>query len=110
MEHLSETLSTVLRQLGNSADEIAATLNAQKITGVRNTVRFLNPIVRYVQQALSIGPFNVDLTEPETLRVAVEGTSIHTMLGQPIKDFLRAFDEGEYPELDQVQPLIAAQA
>jgi hypothetical protein len=110
MKHLSEKLSTILAQLGNSADEIAATLKQHEIRGVRNTVRFLNPIVRYVQQALSIGPFNVDLTEPETLRVALDGTSIRTGLRQPIKDFLQAFDEGRYPELDEIQPLLSSSA
>jgi hypothetical protein len=100
MEHLSKKLSDILAQLGDSADEIAMALKAHEIQGVRNTVRFLNPIVRYVQQALSIGLFNVDLTEPETLRVALDDTNIRTGLRQPIKDFLRAFDEGAYPELE----------
>jgi hypothetical protein len=101
MEHLSKTLSDLLGQLGDSADKIAATLKAHEIRGVRNTVRFLNPIVRYVQQGLSLGPFNVDLTEPETLRVALlDGTNIRTGVRQPIKDFLEEFDNGCYPELE----------
>jgi hypothetical protein len=38
-----------LDQLGNTADEVAMTLKAKGIQGVPHTVRFLNPIVRYLQ-------------------------------------------------------------
>ena len=37
----------MLVDLGNTPDEVADTLRASGITGVRNTVRFLNPIVRF---------------------------------------------------------------
>jgi hypothetical protein len=100
MEHLSQRLGDIVAELGDSADEIAAALDRHQIWGVRNTVRFLNPIVRYVQQELGIGPFNADLTDPETIRVALDGTTIRTGLRQPIRDFLDAFNDGAYPELE----------
>jgi len=40
--------SNVLANLGASADDVAAKLRARGIQGVRNTGRFLNPIVRYL--------------------------------------------------------------
>ena len=39
-------LARILKELGNTADEVAAALQAKGIKGVRNTARFLNPLVR----------------------------------------------------------------
>src|SRR5262245_61971154 len=47
-------------QLGHSADEVAASLKSLGIKGVKHTVRFLNPIVRYVLTKIS-GTKDVDV-------------------------------------------------
>jgi hypothetical protein len=99
MEHLSKKLTDVLRQLGDSPAEIAATLKAHEIRGVRNTVRFLNPIVRYVQHALGIGPFSVDLTEPETLRVAVAAQAFTRGWGSRSRTFFEPLMKASIPSL-----------
>jgi hypothetical protein len=43
-----ETVGWSLIALGNTFDAVAKTLNCTGIQGVRNTVRILNPIVRYL--------------------------------------------------------------
>jgi hypothetical protein len=100
VEYLSQRIHDVLAEVGHSADEIAETLDRRQIWGVRNTARFLNPIVRCVQLALSLGPFTIDLTYPETLRVLVDATVVRAVLPEPVKDFLEAFNHGAYPQLE----------
>ena len=56
-------LSRMLTDLGSSADEIAATLGGDKIQGVRNTVRFLNPIVRYCQRHLMVDNYAQQMSD-----------------------------------------------
>jgi hypothetical protein len=49
---VQDDLSMALEQMGSRAEEVAATLRATGVQGARNTVRVLNPVVRYVQNAL----------------------------------------------------------
>ncbi len=100
MECLAQRLIDLFAKLGDTPEKIAATLDRDQIWGVRNTVRFLNPIVRHLQRALALGPFNVDLMEPETVRVVIEGAVIRTELPEPVKQFLLAFNQGAYPALE----------
>ena len=62
MENNSARLHRILCELGDSADQVAETLKAQGILGVRNTVRMLNPIVRFVQGSLLISNIGMDLS------------------------------------------------
>jgi hypothetical protein len=95
-------LALVLAALGKSADEVAASLKAQRIQGVRNTTRFLNPICRFIEVALTLEFLTVDVQDHDTLRIACpDGTTFKTQLPQPIENFLEAFDRGAYPELEK---------
>jgi hypothetical protein len=49
---LQDDLRSTLDRMGGTADEVAATLRVKGVQGVRNTVRLLNPVVRYVQITL----------------------------------------------------------
>ena len=64
-------LALILEVLGNSADDVAKALKAQRIKGVRNTSRFMNPICRYIEEALSLGPLSVDLPKKDMIQVAL---------------------------------------
>jgi hypothetical protein len=87
--------------LGNSAAAVAGTLRASGIQGVRNTARFLNPVVRFIQQSLPSSFLDMDLTRPNTLRLKLQdGSSIDVDLPAPVRDFLHAFDQGAYPDLE----------
>src|SRR5438105_10385275 len=102
MESMVGDLALVLAALGNSAKEVAAGIKAQRIKGVRNTARFLNPICRYVEVALTLDPLTVDVMDHGTLCIACpDGTTLKAPLPQPIKDFLDAFNRGTYPEIEK---------
>lgn len=91
----------MLEQLGKSADEVAATLTAKKIRGVRYAVRFLNPIVRYVQIQLSDDLLHIDVMSGNTLCIIhPDGSKEESRLPSAVKDFLDAFNQGKYPELE----------
>jgi hypothetical protein len=94
-------LADILADLGTTADEVAANLKAQSIQGVRNTARFLNPVVRYAHAQLQIDEYKLDLTQPNTLRLTLpDGTQTLTPLPLAVKQFLDAFHRGAYPELE----------
>src|SRR5436190_15798462 len=99
-------LEQTLLLLGSTADDIAATLRAQNVRGVRNTVRHLNPIVRFVQQHLRIDDYGLDLLHGDgmssyTLRMTLpSGAKEEAVLPEPVKAFLDAFNSGGYPGLE----------
>ena len=90
----------MLQDLGNTADDVAAVLKAHKIQGVRNTVRILNPIVRYIG-ALVPDTREMDLIEEGTLRIQFLSGSIQRVaLPEAVREFLGAFNASAYPELE----------
>ena len=94
-------LAGILADLGTTADDVAAGLKAHSIRGVRNTARFLNPVVRYVHAQLHMDEYRLDLTQPNTLRLMLaDGAQIKTPLPLPVRQFLEAFHRGAYPELE----------
>lgn len=89
-------------QLGDTADEVAATLKASGVRGVRFTVRFLNPIVRYFQMQLGDHLLQIDVTNGDMLCIVrPDGSKEEWPLPPAVKDFLDAFNRGEYPELEK---------
>src|SRR5437667_12882312 len=101
MQNIAEALSRILASMGDSSDKVAAAVEAKAIQGVRNTVRMLNPIVRYVESVLLLSSRGMDLTERDTLRfTTLDGTFAAVPLPQAVKDFLEAFDAGTYPQLE----------
>jgi hypothetical protein len=93
-------VARMLQDLGNTADDVAAVLKAQKIQGVRNTVRILNPIVRYVGSLVSEAR-DMDLIEAGTLRITfLNGSVERVTLPEAIREFLDAFNTRGYPELE----------
>jgi hypothetical protein len=98
-------LEQALLQLGNTAEIVAATLKGMNISGVRNTVRYLNPVVRFVQQRLRIDDYRLDLLHgdgiPYTLRMTVpNGGKDEVVLPDAVKQFLDGFNLGAYPDLE----------
>jgi hypothetical protein len=92
-------LDQLLQGLGGSADAVAATLRAAGIQGVRNTVRFLNPVVRYLQGQLRADA-SMDLIEPGKVRLRYgDGSREEAVLPAAVCQFLDAFNQGAYPEL-----------
>lgn len=93
-------LAPLLANLGNSADEVASTLRGHGIKGVRNTVRFLNPIVRFLR-AQANEELDCDVILGNILRVRfADGREEHLLVPRPALEFLRAFNSGGFPDLE----------
>ena len=94
----------MLDDLGNTPDEVAEALRASGITGVRNTVRFLNPIVRYAHSKVS-GVYGIDLIQGDKLRIVFANSVVtEVAVPGPVLLFLARFHEGQYPDLEMTQP------
>jgi hypothetical protein len=90
----------MLEELGRTADEVAATLLSLGIRGVRNTVRFLNPVVRYATAHFPEAQ-QIDLILGDTLRVIhADGREELAPVPAPVLDFLGKFHDGDYPDLE----------
>ena len=90
----------MLEELGNTPDEVADSLRAKGIKGVRNTVHILNPIVRY---ALTRRPDakGIDLILGERLRtVFADGQVSEIAVPEPVLRFLEAFHQGHYADME----------
>lgn len=86
--------------LGKTPDEVAASLRAGGIKGVRNTVRILNPIVRYVTSQ-NPDAQAVDLILVDRLRIVfASGESTEVPVPEAVLQFLEMFHRGEYPDLE----------
>ena len=86
--------------LGDTADDIAHQLNTLGLRGVRNAVRFLNPVVRYCQTKLP-RVRDVDVIIGHALRIThLDGATTEIPLPDAVIEFMALFNEGEYPMLE----------
>jgi hypothetical protein len=103
---VSNHLEQILELLGRRADQVAATLHANGIKGVRNTVRHLNPIVRFSQLHIRLDDYGLDVTHGDgmakyTLRLILpNGKEEDAPLPEPVREFLDSFNKGAYPQLE----------
>src|SRR4051794_31950272 len=90
----------MFEDLGHTPDDVAETLRARGIKGVRNTVRFLNPIVRYAHTRVS-GVYGIDLIQGDKLRIEFANSEVlEVAVPGPVLSFLEGFHQGRYPELE----------
>ena len=90
----------MLDELGCTPDEVAESLRARHIRGVRNTVRILNPIVRYVLTRTA-DTASVDLIKGDRLRIEfASGRVSEFAVPDAVLQFLDRFHRGEYPDLE----------
>lgn len=72
------------------------------IKGVRNTVRMLNPIVRwYRQKRGESGLTSITHLDGHHLHIPASRGQDKVQLPAAIKQFLDAFDRGDYPDLEE---------
>jgi hypothetical protein len=100
MKALSAQIDKILNSLGTCAEDVAISLGEKGIQGVRHTVRILNPVIRYVQGELQADLLGMDLIRPGTLRIH-NGKQDEVPLPPPVVDFLAAFNQGMFPDLEQ---------
>jgi hypothetical protein len=99
---LQDDLRTTLKGMGDTADEVAATVRAKGVQGVRNAVRLLNPVVRYIQNTLRNDNLDLDVTTGKTIRFK-SGSIVRTQempIPEPVRQFMEAFNRGAYPDLE----------
>jgi hypothetical protein len=90
----------MFEELGRTPEEVAYTLRAAAIRGVRNTVRFLNPVVRYAHTLLN-DVYGIDLIQGDRLRIVfANGTVQEVAVPDPVLRFLDDFHRGRYPDLE----------
>jgi hypothetical protein len=90
----------MLEELGNTADEVAAALRMTGIKGIRNTVRFLNPVVRYAHTRRD-GVYGIDLIQGDRLRIIFANGQVEEIpVPDPVRHFLDNFHRGQYPDLE----------
>jgi hypothetical protein len=90
----------MLDELGRTPEEVADALRAAGIRGVRNTVRFLNPIVRYARKFLPDAQ-GIDLIQGDRLRIVfANGTVSEVAVPEAVLRFLDGFHRGQFPDLE----------
>ena len=93
-------VAKLLQDLGPSAAEVASALRVKGVQGVRNTVRALNPIVRYLEAHVT-DAWNLNVVPGDTLSMNFrDGRKGTVALPEAVKQFLEAFNRGAYPELE----------
>jgi hypothetical protein len=90
----------MFEELGTTPDEVANALRARGIQGVRNTVRFLNPLVRYAT-TLFPDAKAIDIILGDRLRIEFANHSSKlVVVPPPVLEFLEEFHRGGYPDLE----------
>jgi hypothetical protein len=89
----------LLDDLGHDTDAVANTLRSHEVRGIRNAVRQLNPICRYIQKnGVGITQATIQARELLILTFSDERRQ-EVQLPAAVRDFLAAFDRGLYPDL-----------
>jgi hypothetical protein len=94
-----EEITRLLAGLGETAEQVAETLRAHRILGIRLATTFDNPIVRYLNRNLDIGGW-LEVRD-STLTLLRRSSSYQIALPAPVVEFLAAFDRGAYPHLEK---------
>ncbi len=90
----------MLDDLGCTPDAVASSLREAGIRGVPNTVRFLNPVVRYARRCLPDAQ-SIDLIQGNVLRIVFANGSVSDVaVPEAVLRFLDDFHRGRYPDLE----------
>jgi hypothetical protein len=91
----------LLAAMGGTPDEVAATLRAEGVRGLRDSPSVRNPVVRYLNRQLDIGGRLEVGTGGTVLRLFRGGRVQETPLPDAVRDFLAGFHGGRYPDLEK---------
>jgi hypothetical protein len=95
---LKDDLRTALECMGGTAEDVAATMRAEGVQGVRNAVRVLNPVVRLLQNTLRQDNLELDVMTGKTVRL--NSGKEEVALPEAVRQFLDAFNRGAYRDLE----------
>lgn len=95
-------MAKLLEELGVTPDEVAASLKAQGIQGVRNAVRFLNPVIRYLAGRIRVDAYGLDVRAGDRVRLSYgDGRpKEEATVPDAVRQFLDRFNRGQYPDLE----------
>lgn len=96
-----DQIVALLTALGNTPEEVAASLQASGIRGFRRERSFHNPIIRYLNRHLDIGGLLEITPGTGVLRVVREGKVRETPLPTGTASFLEQFHQGLHPDLEE---------
>jgi hypothetical protein len=86
--------------MGSTPDQVAATLRAASIQGLRDSTSFMNPVVRYLNRSLNIGGRLEVGAGGTMLRLLYEGKLREVALPLSVQVFLDGFHRGLSPDLE----------
>jgi hypothetical protein len=90
----------MLSELGETPDQVANVFRVLGIKGIRNTVRFLNPVVRYAH-CLVKNAIGIDIILGDRLRICIaDGSSREVDVPRAVLQFLDRFHRGDFPDLE----------
>ena len=97
MDAFYRNITIALRELGQTADEVAASLRAEGCIGIRNDV-VLSPVAKYINCAVPQILVPIVSTNHITV-ITHERTTVEVPLPQAVVEFLAAFNDGAYDDL-----------
>jgi hypothetical protein len=90
--------------MGSTPDEVAATIRAASVKGLRDSPSFLNPLVRYINRNLDVGGRLEVGAGGTVLRLQLRGKVREVALPVAVQGFLDCFHRGLYPDLELPAP------
>ena len=95
-----DAITQLLSRMGSTPDEVAETLRAAGVLGLRDSTSFLNLVIRYLNRNLDIGGRMEVGSGGTTLRLRRGGKLSEVPLPAPVQEFLASFHRGLYPYLE----------
>jgi hypothetical protein len=95
-----QDIARLLEGMGRTPQEVADTLRAAAVRGLRDSPSFLNPLVRYLNRSLDIGGRLEVGAGGTVLRLQLEGRVQEVTLPDAVREFLDGFHGGLYPDLE----------
>jgi hypothetical protein len=89
-----------LEEMGSTPEQVAATVRAAGVHGVRDSTSFMSPVVRCLNRSLNIGGRLEVGAGGAVLRLLYEGKLREVPLPMPVQVFLDGFHRGLYPDLE----------
>lgn len=98
---VQDRICHIIDSLGDSPDRIASQLERFGSKGVRNAVRQLNPLLKFLHTQVPSGAW-LDVIQGNVLHIVLRGGKrIEIALPVEMIEFLDAFNRGRYPRLEQ---------
>jgi hypothetical protein len=96
-----DAIENLLAAMGDTPDAVANAIRSRGVRGMRDSPSLFNPVVRYLNRALAVGSRLEVGVSGTVLRLQLAGKVREVPLPPAVQEFLRAFHEGRFPDLEQ---------